>query len=164
VTHKNTYLCSSVSFKYYFIMATLHIYSESLQIWWIKNGGKKNYHRLLYTDGKFLIMKWEISVVFHGMGRQGVVSGILWLVNQDISSAVSTYSSKWCTDTQLLIQFNIMQFPPTKKVFNCPPNISLPEWECSRQKGQRNTAGKWHSCSELATNSGVPAHRRKKAD
>jgi len=42
-----------------------------------KKGGKKNYHNLLYTDGEFLIKKLEISVVFHGMGRQGLVSGVL---------------------------------------------------------------------------------------
>ena len=43
-------------------MAALHIYSESLQIWWLKNE-KNFYHILLYTDGEFLITKWEISEV-----------------------------------------------------------------------------------------------------
>jgi len=41
-----------------------------------KMGEKKNYHSLLYTEGEFLIKKLEISVVFHGMGRQGLVSRI----------------------------------------------------------------------------------------
>jgi len=45
-----------------------------------KYDGEKNekiYHGLRYSDGEFLIKKWKISVVFHGMGRQGLVCGIL---------------------------------------------------------------------------------------
>jgi len=53
------------------------------------------------------------SISWYGKARCGTwnfVTGQPWH-----SSAVNTYSSKWCTDTQLLIQFNIMQFPPKKK-------------------------------------------------